>query len=378
MSSYQITRGTREKPVKAVVYGVEGVGKTTFASKWPGAVFIDVEDGSGHYDVARMPRPQSWPILIDELMAAAVMPEVGTLVIDTVDAAESLCIAELLKKHKANGIESIGGGYGKGYTYLAEEFGKLFAALDCVVDSGKNVLLLAHAQIKKFEQPDELGAYDRWELKLQKKCSPIVKEWCDLLLFANFKTDVMTSQDGKKAKATGGKKRVMFASHAAAYDAKNRLGLPDSMPFDFAEIAGKVPSFAGGGVVEGPTIAVPDDEAEAQAGAQAAASAGPSLKEMSEYVHEIAAGNMDAKPPKFVEVTEPEIKQLHQLMADYQVNEAQLRDAVGSRKNNPYTAETPIGDYSIEFVRNTLLKHWEKIVGTVRERGDVYGDDIPF
>lgn len=372
---YEITRGKSLKPVKAVCYGVEGVGKTTFASKWPGAVFIDVEDGSGHYDVARLPRPASWPQLLDELMAAAVMPEVGTLVIDTVDAAEALCIAELLKKHKATGIEAIGGGYGKGYTYLAEEFGKLFASLDHIVASGKNVLLLAHAQIRKFEQPDELGAYDRWELKLQKKCSPIVKEWCDLLLFADYKTDVMTSQDGKKAKATGGKKRVMYASHAAAYDAKNRLGLPDKMPFEFEAIADKVPGTPEERQVRAKRVLeTPADEAEAQAGAEAAAS---HVEQMNEYVKEIAAGNMDAKPPKFEEVTEPEFMQLKQLMADYQVNEAQLRVAVGAMSNNPYTDSTPISEYSIKFVGN-LLKHWEQVADEAKKASSVYDEDIPF
>jgi len=392
--AYTISRGVVAKPVKAVCYGVEGVGKTTFGASWPGAVFIDVEDGSGHYDVARFPRPTLWTELIAEVLAAVDMDEVGTLVIDTIDAAEALCVAHVLREKKWKGIEDAG--YGKGYTYASEQFSKLLDALDKVVEAGKNVLLLAHAQIKKFEQPDELGAYDRWELKLSKKDAPLVKEWCDLLLFANYKTDVMTSDDGKKTKASGGKKRVMYASHTAAWDAKNRLGLRDSMPFDFTEIADKVPT----DIKPTEQQFVPDDEAEAQAGAQAAGDAavkaakkeaakkeaaksskekkdGPSLAEMEAYVHEIANGNMNAKPPNFEEVTEPEFAQLHQLMADYQVSEAQLRDAVGSRKNNDYTDATPIGDYSIEFVRNTLLKHWEKIVATIKERGELY-KDIPF
>lgn len=386
--AYHITRGMRAKPTKATTYGPEGAGKTIFASHWPGAVFIDIEDGSGHYDVARLPRPTEWLGLLAEVNAAADMPEVGTLVIDTLDAAETLCVKHVLTVKKWSSIEDAG--YGKGYTYLADEFAKLFVALDKVIESGKNVLLLAHAQIKKFEQPDEMGAYDRWELKLQKKCAPIVKEWCDLLLFANFKNDMMKDEQTKKYKATGGRRRVMYASHTAAYDAKNRLGLPDEMPFDFDAIKDKVfdPS---GDATEATSIH--DDENEAQAGAEAAANAAtavtdtvanepakatqPTQQEMSDYLHEIANGNMNAKPPKFEEVTEPEIIQLHQLMYDSGVNEAQLRDAVGSRKNNPYTEETPISEYSIEFVRNTLLKHWDKIVATVSERGELY-PDVPF
>lgn len=363
-----------KKPVKCVLYGVEGIGKTTFASQWPGAVFIDVEDGSGHYDVARLPRPTSWLQLIEEVEAAAKMPEIGTLVIDTIDAAEALCVTRVLEKHKAIGIEAVGGGYGKGYTYLAEEFGKLFAALDKVADVGKNVLIVAHAQIKRFAAPDEMGEYDRWELKLQKKNAPIVKEWCDLLLFANYKNDLVTSDDGKKVKAMGGKKRAMYATHSAAYDAKNRLGLPDSMPFEFKSIADKIP----GGDKPAEQPFVPEDEAEAQAGAEAAAGTLEKIKELGDEAKQIAEEiNNALKPENFVEVTEPEIQQLHQLMADYDVNDAQLRDAVGSRKNNPYTAQTPISEYSIDFIKKTLLAHWEAIVATIKERGEVY-KDIPF
>ena len=365
--AYRITRGTVAKPVKAVVYGVEGVGKTMFASQWPGAVFIDVEDGSGHYDVARLPRPTEWLGLIAEVEAAAKMDEVGTLVIDTVDAAEALCTAHVLTVKKWKGIEDAG--YGKGYTYLAEEFGKLLDALDAVVAAGKNVLVVAHAQIKRFAAPDEMGEYDRWELKLAKKDAPLVKEWCDLLLFANFKNDVVVSQDGKTVKASGGKKRVMHAAHAAAFDAKNRLGLPDEMPFEFEAIAGKVPT--------GVRAEAPADEEEARKGAEAASDALGKLADMTAYAAKVADGDKDATPPEFVEVTEPEIRQLHQLMADYQVNEAQLRTVVGEMGNNPYEETTPIADYSMKFVKN-LLKHWESIAEKAKKASDVYGEDIPF
>lgn len=368
--AYQITRGTCSKPIKACLYGVEGVGKTTFAAAWPNAVFIDVEDGSGHYDVARLPKPMEWLGLLAEIKAAAAMDDVGTLVIDTIDAAELLCINHVLTVKKWKGIEDAG--YGKGYTYLAEEFSKLLTELDGVIAAGKNVLLVAHAQIKKFEQPDELGAYDRWELKLQKKNSPLVKEWCDLLLFANYKTDVLISSDGSKTKATGGKKRIMYASHTASWDAKNRLGLPDEMPFEFSAIADKVPGCSK------QKEFIPEDEREAQAGAEAIAGTIEKMKELGDEAKQMAEELNDAlKPDKFVEVTEPEILQLHQLMADYGVNDAQLRDAVGSRKNNPYTAETPISEYSIDFIKKTLLTHWEAIVATIKERGEVY-KDIPF
>ena len=147
-TKFKITRGATAKPVKAVVYGPEGVGKTTFASAWPGAVFIDVEGGSNHYDVARMPRPETWNQLLEITNACAEFPEIGTVIVDTADAAEALCMRHILLEKKWKSIEDAG--YGKGYTYLQEEFGKLLHSLDGCVNAGKNALIVAHAQIRKF------------------------------------------------------------------------------------------------------------------------------------------------------------------------------------------------------------------------------------
>ena len=46
----------------------------------------------------------------------------------------------------------------QGYVYVKEEFGRFLKLLDNVIEAGINVALAAHAQIRKFEQPDELGA----------------------------------------------------------------------------------------------------------------------------------------------------------------------------------------------------------------------------
>ena len=93
------------------------------------------------------------------------------------------------------GIEDFG--YGKGYTYLKEEFGKLLDLLEDVLHAGHNVVMTAHAQLSKFEQPDEMGQYDRWTMKTSKQVAPLIREWCDMLLFANYKTIVVKDGDGK-------------------------------------------------------------------------------------------------------------------------------------------------------------------------------------
>lgn len=233
-----ITSGKQARAQRVVIYGTEGIGKSTLAAQFPNPLFIDTEGSTSNMDVKRMDKPTSWTMLMNQIAFVKANPTVcKTLVIDTIDWAESLAIESVCSMHEKRGIEDFG--YGNGYTYVREEMGRLLDKLQELVDIGINVVLTAHSQLRKFEQPDEDGAYDRYELKLGKKTSsqttPVVKEWCDLLLFCNYKTMVMTSES-KKKKATGGQ-RVMYTTHHPAWDAKNRHGLPDELPMDFAAIA---------------------------------------------------------------------------------------------------------------------------------------------
>ncbi|VGS54076.1 ATP-binding protein [Streptococcus pyogenes] len=234
----QITRGKRARAQRVIIYGPEGIGKSSFAANFPEPLFIDTEGSTDNMDVARMDKPTSYTMLKNQIAWIKANPTCcKTLVIDTIDWAESLIVDDVCAQHGKKGIEDFG--WGNGYTYTKEEVGRFLNMLQELIELGINIVLTAHAQMRKFEQPDEMGAYDRWELKLGKKTSsqtaPLVKEWADMVLFANYKTVVMTSES-KKKKATGGQ-RVLYTQHHPAWDAKNRHGLPDEMPLDYAVIA---------------------------------------------------------------------------------------------------------------------------------------------
>lgn len=225
-----IRKGPQARSVRCVIYGPEGIGKSTLASNFPDAVFIDFEHGTDSMDVARFNTPKGYDLLIDLLNSISQEDCCKTVVLDTADRLEQMIIEHVCNKHQIRSIEDAG--YGKGYTYIAETWLKVMEACDKIIDSGKNVVIVAHAQMRKFEQPDEMGAYDRWELKLSRKSAPLLKEWADMLLFCNYKTNVVTDEKTKSKKAIGGK-RVMYANHSPVYDAKNRFGLPDQMEMDF-------------------------------------------------------------------------------------------------------------------------------------------------
>lgn len=230
----KITSGVKPRAQRVVIYGPEGIGKTTMASKFADPLFIDTENGSEHLDVKRLEKPKLWGDLLADIDEVAKTPGVcKTIVLDTADWAEALCIDFICKRHGQSSIESFG--YGKGYAYLAEEWQKLLTAFDQCIKAGITVLITAHAKMRKFEQPDELGAYDRWEMKLTKQVAPLVKEWCDALLFLNYKTTVVKDSTGH-AKAQGGK-RWIYTTHNPCWDAKNRIGLKESMELNSEEIA---------------------------------------------------------------------------------------------------------------------------------------------
>lgn len=258
----KIIDGKVQKAVKVLIYGPEGIGKSTFASKFPRPLFVDTEDSTARMDVRRFEKPDSWEELLAQMSFVHQEPDVcQTLVIDTVDWAETLCAMHVCGRDKKAGIEEYG--YGKGYVYLAEEFGRLMAVCDQIVNKGINVVLCCHAQMRKFEQPDEIGAYDRWELKLSKKIAPMVKEWADMVLFANYKTIVVNvdNQGAAKGKnkAQGGR-RVMYTSHHPCWDAKNRFGLPEEMPFDYEGIREHVEQSAPVPKAEAPKAEAPKAE----------------------------------------------------------------------------------------------------------------------
>lgn len=230
----KIIRGKIKKPQKVVVYGPEGVGKSTFAAQFPEPLFIDTEGSTEHMDVPRFESPSSWTMMLEQIDYTIRNPHIcKTLVIDTADWAEAMCIQGILD---ADGTKSLADyDYGRGYIKNEEEFGRFLNMLTRVTDKGVGVVVTAHSQIKAFIQPDEMGAYDRYELKLEKKTSALLKEWADMLLFANYKTEVFTDGKTKKTKAMGGK-RVMYTEHRPNWDAKNRHGLKPELDFSYDAI----------------------------------------------------------------------------------------------------------------------------------------------
>lgn len=261
-------------------------------------------------------------------------------------------------KAKVNGIEDFG--YGKGYTYVKEEFGKLLDALEEVLQAGHNVVVLAHAAITKFEQPDAVGNYDRWSMKTSKQVAPLLREWCDMLLFANYKTVVEKVGDGKnaKSKASGGR-RVLYTAHHPCWDAKNRFDLPEEVPFDYASIAACIP---GAMSAQAPKL-------EPQPRSQPEADILSSPQQEAKPVAQPQPAPLQESSEKNVLLSLGVPEKLAALMSANKVSCEELQGVVGKRGYFP--EDMPIKDYPADFVEGCLIAAWPQVFQMVLDNRDI-------
>ena len=227
-----VVKGRIAKPIRTLLYGVEGIGKSTFAAAAPSAIFIGAEDGTTELDVARFPQPEQWSDVIDAIQQLTVEThDYKTLVIDTLDWIEPFCWDAVCKRAGVATIEDFG--YGKGYNAALEEWRSFLARLERLRQAKTmNFVMLAHSWIKQFKNP-EGDDYDRYEMKLHGKTAGLLKEWCDVVLFANYETFTSRGKN-ERAKAIDNGARVIHSQRRAAWDAKNRYDLPESMPLDWS------------------------------------------------------------------------------------------------------------------------------------------------
>lgn len=340
-----ITKGIISKPVKVCVYGVEGIGKTTFASQFPEPLFFDLDKGSAQLDVSRVTDITSWPLLMSNIKEVYDNPTIcKTLVIDTADAAERMCIDYICGKFNKKGIEDFG--YGAGYTYLTEEFARFLVQLDACIGQGVNVVVLAHAVLKTVTLPEEMGTYDHWELKLSSKTTnkvaPLVKEWADLLLFANYKTILI--EDGTRKKAAGGK-RIMYTTHTTFADAKNRFSLAEELPFDYNEIVRLIPNRTAPGIKP-----IQEKKQEAK----------QKTVKKSEPKSTVPVQNTDIPATSTAKKTvNPVLQKVYDLMKQEHITEEQIRKAVAMKGYFP--EDMPMKDYPADFIDGVLIGAWEQI-----------------
>jgi hypothetical protein len=224
-------------PHRYILHATEGWGKTSFGAQTPKPVFLQTGGETGLEtlidagrlpEVAHFPAVQTWEDLLGAIETLTVEEHpFRTLVLDTLNGAESLCHSFICARDFAGEWGNKGfGTYNKGYEVSLPEWSGLLGKLDRLRAERKmTVLLLCHTRVRPFRNP-EGPDYDRYQPDVHEKTWGLSHKWADCVLFGNFEVTVQVDKaDAKKGKGTGGACRLMYTERHAAYDAKNRLGL---------------------------------------------------------------------------------------------------------------------------------------------------------
>lgn len=242
----RIHRGKQPLPPRLVLYGTEGIGKSTFAAQAPAPIFIQTEDGLSEIACDKFPLAQTFDEVLASLTALhAEQHDYQSVVIDSLDWLERLIFDELCRQFNVPSIEKVDGGYAKGYTHALTHWRQVLGLLNRLrIERGMVVLCIAHAKVEKFDDP-EATAYDRYSPRLHKHACGLVCEWADAVLFATRKIRVQAEDAGFNRKrglafALGkdGGERVLRTIGGPSCVAKNRYSLPEELSLSWPAFMG--------------------------------------------------------------------------------------------------------------------------------------------
>lgn len=212
-----------------ILYGVHGIGKSTFAVECENPIFIGSEEND-ELDVERLPKIKSWPDLLDQLKWIEKQ-SYKTIVVDTMDELETIAQNEILKKEPGKTMATACGGYGKASEVMERMFLSVRDSLASLRDEkGMNIVILCHHEKNKHEDPITLTTYDNYSTALHKKIKPIFEDWVSVIAFANDKMIKAENSTGKKT-VIGDGDRVMYFQSRPSHVAKNRFDLPEEIEF---------------------------------------------------------------------------------------------------------------------------------------------------
>ena len=233
MSVYldSVTSGVTMKPIRAVIVGHPGVGKTTLAAGSASPIFQTVEDGLGLIDAACLPMPQTFSEVIGQYKELEFESHpYKSLVVDAVDGIEPMIYKEICDEDGKDAIADIA--WNKGYVRADVRWVTYFQSLDRLRRKGMNIILISHAKSEYYDDPT-VGSYVRYEPNLHKRTVPLLTKWSDVIGFLDMERSVVDRGDADKrhsvrtSMASGS--RFLHLCDTGSFIAKNRFNLPESL-----------------------------------------------------------------------------------------------------------------------------------------------------
>lgn len=241
-----VSHSTQPTGIRAVISGVEKVGKTTLACSAPRALLVPLEQGFVGVAINRTPMLETFSdlmALLDEVIGKIQQGSFPyqSLVFDSATALERLIHAAVLRtdpqfatnNKKALTMESALGGYGKAYQYANELFGNFLSRCDRIAINGRvNIILTCHVFAAKVMDP-AFGEYDTWDLLLHSPKNQkaygkreMITQWADVVGFLH--EPLFISEDKAKTLVKGisaNAGRILAVNRTPGYVAGNRFGI---------------------------------------------------------------------------------------------------------------------------------------------------------
>lgn len=180
-------------------------------------------------NVPYLPPWQSWSDVldsIDELTRAE--HKYKAFALDGLGSIESLCHQHVCNRDYQGKFNKDGFlSYQQGYETSLGDWRMFLGKLDQLrLAKRMSIIILAHTKITPFRNP--LGDdYDRYNVDCHHKTWAVTHKWADIILFANY--HVESTKSGGRHKGRGGDQRFLHTEYSAAWDAKNRHNLPETI-----------------------------------------------------------------------------------------------------------------------------------------------------
>ena len=225
-------RRVRTTPPIVLLYGTPGVGKTTQAAAFPGAVVLQLEDGLGVLNVPTTDLISSYADVVATINAAGEMPP-GTLVVDSLSALEVLIHAETCVRGGKATLEAFG--WNKGYEATLDVWREFVAGILYLNSLGWCIVMIGHAMVTRFDDPST-ESYDRYTLQLHKKtgAADLIIQRSNVVGFLHWETSVRERENGKASstRGLGTGARNIALQETPAYIAKTQYPLPPLIRMD--------------------------------------------------------------------------------------------------------------------------------------------------
>ena len=247
MSEYlkSVVSGKMPEPLKTVSIGRGGMGKTSLMASINEipkrkVLILDADRGTSEIDVDRVGiHGMNYDQLVDGLLVELGKTDHGytDLAFDSADTLQPMVYQKVCEDQGATHIETVGGGFGKGYAHAKSLWEKILTYCDRLREVKKmHIHFTCHATVRTVQDP-LIEPYDEITMDLDKRANGLLSHWADAVILCAMDTTVVkkTGDFGKTRNTAHLGERIGICHPKAGAAVKNRFGIDKEFPLKFKD-----------------------------------------------------------------------------------------------------------------------------------------------